>query len=227
MKLKEMPVKERPRERLFTVGKENLSDVEILSLIFRTGFKDGNAKDLAINILNEIKSIRKLATINKEALLKIKGIGGAKATSLLAAVELGKRIYAISDNDTKLKLNNSKKIYDNNKHLFIDKDQEYFYCLYLNNKKELIERKLLFMGTNNRSIVHPREIFKEAYLLSASSIVCMHNHPSGDVMPSNDDIVFTKALIDIGKLQQIPLVDHLIFGKDSYYSFFEDSDLMR
>ena len=125
------------------------------------------------------------------------------------------------------KYNNSKIIYENNKHLFLDKKQEYFYCLYLNEKKELIERKLLFMGTVNKSLVHPREIFKEAYLLSASSIICMHNHPSGNPNPSTDDIVLTSSLLEIGKIQKIPIVDHIIFGSNSYYSFYENNNLER
>ena len=99
------------------------------------------------------------------------------------------------------------------------------YCLYLNEKKELIEWKLLFMGTVNKSLVHPREIFKEAYLLSASSIICMHNHPSGNPNPSTDDIVLTSSLLEIGKIQKIPIVDHIIFGSNSYYSFYENNNL--
>lgn len=83
------------------------------------------------------------------------------------------------------------------------------------------------MGTLNKSLVHPREIFKEAYLLSASSIICMHNHPSGDITPSADDIFLTNSLIEIGKLQQIPVVDHIIFGKEEYYSFYENNRYIR
>lgn len=83
------------------------------------------------------------------------------------------------------------------------------------------------MGTLNRSLVHPREIFKEAYLLSASSIVCMHNHPSGDITPSKEDVLFTESLSSIGKLQQIPVVDHIIFGEDTYYSFYEHNGMWR
>lgn len=83
------------------------------------------------------------------------------------------------------------------------------------------------MGTLNKSIVHPREIFKEAYALSASSIICMHNHPSGDITPSPEDIYLTKSLMEIGKLQQIPILDHIIFGNDTYYSFFDNNSFMR
>ena len=107
-----------------------------------------------------------------------------------------------------------KDKFDNNK-------QEYFYALYLDNKKNLIDKKLLFIGTLNKSIVHPREIFKYAYLLSASSIICVHNHPSGDTEPSNEDIAITNALCEIGKMQDIKIIDHIIIGTD-YFSFFEN-----
>lgn len=227
MQIKDLPTKERPRERLILSGAKNISDIELISIILRTGTKNNNVKEVATNLLKSVVTLKHLESINKEQLLKIKGIGQSKAITLLAAIELGRRIYTINEVQKKTKLNNSKIIYETNKHLFINQDQECFYCLYLNNKKELIERKLLFMGTINRSIVHPREIFKEAYLLSASSIICMHNHPSGDIIPSQNDIILTKALIDIGKLQQIPLVDHIIFGQDEYYSFYDHSDFMR
>ena len=105
------------------------------------------------------------------------------------------------------------------------KKQEYFYALYFNNKQELIEAKKLFIGTINRSVVHPREVFKEAYLLSASSIVCMHNHPSGDTSPSREDITFTQSLYEIGNIQGIPVVDHIIVSDDSYYSFYENGNI--
>ena len=93
--------------------------------------------------------------------------------------------------------------------------------MYFNQKQELLERKLLFMGTVNRSVVHPREVFKEAYLLSASSVICIHNHPSGDVTPSMEDIRVTKALIEIGEMNGIPVLDHLVVSDDAYYSFRE------
>ena len=142
----------------------------------------------------------------------------------MAVLELSKRIYLKTDNVIE-KCNNTKTVYENNKYLFLDTKQECFYCLYLDNKKNLIERKLLFMGTINKSIVHPREIFKNAYLLSASSVICMHNHPSGDITPSIDDEVLTSSLKEIGNMQGIPLVDHIIFGNNTYYSFYEDGKI--
>lgn len=222
LRIKDLPVEERPRERLMLYGKESLSNSELLSIILKTGVKDINVNMVALNLLKDLDKFSDLKDITKEQLLKIKGIGEAKAITLIATIEIGRRIFTVPEEHSDIVFNNSSVIYKNNRHLFLNKKQECFYCLYLNNKNELIERKLLFMGTINKSLVHPREIFKEAYLLSASGIVCMHNHPSGDVIPSSDDIILTKSLMEIGKLQQIPVIDHIIFGDNKYYSFYED-----
>ncbi len=225
--IKEIPKEERPREKLLKYGSNNLSNSELLSIVLKTGTKGSNVTELANNLLNKLNHFVDLKDINKERLISIKGIGEAKAIELLATIELGKRLFITPDYNAKTIYNNSKLIYSDNKHLFIGKKQECFYCIYLNTKKEVIERKLLFMGTVNQSLVHPREIFKEAYLLSSASIICMHNHPSGDPKPSIDDIMLTNSLIEIGKLQQIPVIDHIIFGNNQYYSFYEESKNMR
>ena len=222
MKLKNLPKSERPREKLIKYGKENLSDSELLAIILKTGTYDLNVIDVAHSLLKEIVNITNLKYISLNSLKKIKGIGEAKAIELLALTELSKRIY-YNLNDKKIKLSNPKVIYEQNKYLFDGLKQEHFYALYLNNKKELIERKLLFMGTINKSVVHPREVFKEAYRLSASSIICMHNHPGGDLFPSPEDIKITQALIEIGNLNGIPVVDHLIITSGGYYSFYENN----
>ena len=217
--IKDIPLLERPRERLITYGSETLSNIELLSIILKTGTKGESVYELSKRLLKELGSIYNLKNTNKEILTKIKGIGTAKAVELLATVELGKRIFINNINDSKTKYNNSKIIYENNKYLFLDKKQEYFYCLYLNEKKELIERKLLFMGTVNKSLVHPREIFKEAYLLSASSIICMHNHPSGNPAPSVEDELITQKIKEMADCLEIEFIDHLIVGKHCFYSF--------
>lgn len=223
MKIKEIPASERPREKLLKYGKENLSDSELLAIVLKTGTKNCNVNELAINIIKELGGIENLKNTSLNTLLKIKGIGKAKAIELMSLSELSKRINKKIVIEEKTKYINPNIIYNHNKYLFDNKMQEHFYCLYLNAKKQLIERKLLFMGTLNRSVVHPREIFKEAYKLSASSIICMHNHPSGDINPSNEDIILTNSLIKLGKLNGIPVVDHIIVGDDNYYSFFEEN----
>ena len=224
-RIKEIPKEERPRERLKEVGVEQLTNVEILSIILKTGTKNKNVKDLAIDILNHY-DLNKLKDISINDLMKIKGIGEVKAIELLASIELGKRILLKDVKKLEI-LDNPKIIWESSRYLLNEKKQEYFYCLYFDNKQRLIERKLLFMGTINRSITHMREIFKEAYKLSASSIVCIHNHPSNDVTPSKEDIKFTKNLFKTGELQGIPVADHIIIGDDSYYSFYEHINILN
>ena len=223
--IKTIPQSERPRERLKEVGSVNLTDRELLAIILKTGTKNYSVMDLALEILKKYK-IQELQEITISKLTEIKGIGEVKAIELLATIELGKRIY-IKKNKKKEKLSDPKSIWEASRYLFVNLKQEHFYCLYFNNKQELLERKLLFMGTINQSITHPREVFKEAYRLSASSIVCMHNHPSGDLTPSRADISFTEKLIKIGQLQGIPILDHIIVGEDEYYSFYENNNILN
>lgn len=218
-KIKEIPETERPRERLKMVGSKNLSDKELLAIILKTGTKDKNVTELALDILKKY-SLEDLKEISLNRLIKIKGIGEVKAIELLATIELGKRIF-LKQNKNLNKLENAKEIFESIKYLFADAKQEYFYALYFNNKRELIDKKLLFIGTINESVVHPREIFKEAYRLSASFIVCIHNHPSNDTTPSVADINFTEQIMKTGKIQGIAVIDHIIVGHNNYYSFYE------
>ena len=221
MKLKDLPVNDRPRERLINYGVSNISNEELIAIILKTGTKNKSVKELASEILSIINSLNNLEMININTFKNIKGLGKVKTIELMAAIELGKRIFLKKENN-RIIYNNPDDIYIDNIYLFQGKKQEFFYALYLDSKNNLIERKLLFMGTINRSIVHPREIFKEAYLTSASKIICMHNHPSGDTTPSSEDIRLTKSLIEIGKLQGILLTDHLIIGDNEYYSFYNE-----
>jgi len=223
MRIKDKPLNERPREKLLEVGKENLTNSELLSIIIKTGLKGENVENISLKLLNKY-NIAELKDISLEELISIKGIGKVKAIELIASIELGKRIY-LKENKKLNKLSTPKDIYEYVKYLFVDKKQEYFYCLYFNNKQELINKKLLFIGTINQSITHPREIFKEAYKLSASTIICIHNHPSNDTTPSKEDIRFTKSLVEIGKMQGIPIIDHIIIGNNNYYSFLEQNNL--
>lgn len=225
-RVKDIPISERPRERLLKVGVSNLSNEELLSIILKTGTRQKNVKELAMDLLREydFEDFKNLS-INK--LIKIKGIGIVKAIELVSSIELGKRIF-LNQNTKKLKkLNNAYDIWMDSRYLFYGKKQEYFYCLYFNNKRQLIERKLLFMGTINQSITHPREVFKEAYRISASSIVCMHNHPSNDVLPSKADILFTETLVKAGNIQGIPIIDHIIVGDNNYYSFYDHNNILN
>ncbi|MDD2377651.1 MAG: DNA repair protein RadC [Bacilli bacterium] len=225
IKIKDLPIEDRPRERLISKGAENLSNEELISILIRTGYKNESAKNVATKLLSKYGNINNFKELNYNDLIKIKGIGKSKACDLIAAVELGKRINKEITSLNNLKMNNSTIIYNYYHDLLNSKKQECFYCVYLDTNKRIIKDKLLFMGTLNQSLVHPREIFKEAYLVSASAIVCVHNHPSGNVLPSLDDINLTKALVEVGKVLGVEVIDHIIIGKHNYYSFFENNDI--
>ena len=220
MKIKDIPSLERPRERAMDIGLENLSNEDLLAILLGSGTSSCSVKEVALKLLSKLQTLSSLQDESIESLSSLKGIGPVKALHLLACVELGKRVFMRSYQDH-VRYTNPKDIYESIRYLFVGKKQECFYVLYFNQKQELLERKLLFMGTVNRSVVHPREVFKEAYLLSASSVICIHNHPSGDVTPSMEDIRVTKALIEIGEMNGIPVLDHLIVSDDAYYSFRE------
>ena len=221
-KIKDLPILERPIERLLTNGVEVLSNEELLAIILKSGTKEKSVKEISLEILKEY-DIHSLKDINIEKLAKIKGIGKKKAATLIAAIELGKRMNRKIDTLNDIKIDNSEKVFEYFKEILKDKNQEYFYCLYLNNRKKVIKNKLLFIGTLNYSTVHPREIFKEAYLVGATSIICIHNHPTGNITPSNNDIELTNNLIKAGMLLGIKIDDHLIIGKNKYFSFFENN----
>lgn len=218
--IKDIPINDRPRERLINYGVKNISNEDLISIILKTGTKNKSVKDISNFVLKEFKDISNLKYLNINRLMKIEGIGKVKALELIAAIELGRRVY-LEKNINEIKIRDSNDIYKIFNNILKYKQQEHFYALYLDSKNKIIEKKLLFVGTINKSVAHPREIFKNAYLTSASFIICVHNHPSGDPTPSKEDIVFTNNLIEIGKLNNIPILDHIIIGNNSYYSFFE------
>ncbi|MEG2322070.1 MAG: DNA repair protein RadC [Bacilli bacterium] len=220
MKIKEIPINDRPRERLINKGVNVLSNEELLAIIIKTGTKDLSVKELANEILKKLKDFRDLKDLNIETFLSVKGIGKAKACELMAAIELGKRLNLKLENIKEIKISNAHSIYDYYKNILSDKKQECFYCVYLDTKSHIIKDKLLFVGSINESLVRPREIFKEAYLLNASSIICVHNHPSGSCNPSDNDINITKQLASVGSLMGVKILDHIIIG-DDYFSFVE------
>lgn len=222
---KNIPESDKPRERLYQYGSENLSDEELISIILKTGTKGISVKEVSLKLLENVGDIRKLKDIGINTLMGINGIGRVKAIEIKAAIELGRRIYIENNKLSGVILNNSLKIYEYFKDLVGNKKQEYFYTVYVDTKGRYIDKKCLFVGTINNSIVHPREIFKEAYLLSANGIICIHNHPSGDPTPSKEDVMITRKIKEIAMIHGIRLVDHLIVGVNSYYSFYEDNKL--
>ena len=222
VKIKDIPTYDRPIERLIQKGSDSLSNEELLAILIRTGTKGKSSKELASNILSSIKNIQELKNLNFKQLTQIDGIGPSKAAILLSTIELSKRMNQTVHTIIKKKGNNPAFIFEYYQSILQDKTQEYFYAIYLDQAKTIIQDKLLFIGTINYSLVHPRDIFKEAYLLSASSIIIVHNHPTGNVLPSQNDIDTTNNLVKIGSLLGIKVIDHIIIGSHHYYSFFEN-----
>lgn len=223
MKIQEIPKNERPIERLLLYGSEFLNNEELLSILLKTGSRDYNAKELAGIILKKCDG--NLSNINYSMLSSIKGVGSVKSACVLAGIEFGRRVNMKNISLNNIVVNDSSVIFDYYKSLFFNKKQEYFYCVFLDTSKVVIKDKLIFIGTLDYSVVHPREVFKEAILVSAASIICIHNHPSGNVMPSKNDYDITKRLCDVGNLLGIKVIDHIIIGSDKYYSFFENADI--
>ena len=225
MRFNDILKEEMPRERLVKYGVENLSNEELLAIILKTGSKKYNVKEVASNILSSYGDIKNLKDVRINNLTKIDGIGKVKAIELIAAIELGRRVYYEEDYKDMVTLTNPKVIIEYFNKLFKGENQECFYVVYLDSKNKYIDKKLVFKGILNKSLIHPRDIFKEAYLLSACNFICIHNHPSGDATPSMEDINVTKMLSEIGKLHGIGLLDHIIIGNNNYYSFYEDNNL--
>ena len=221
MLIKDLPECEKPRERMLEYGVENLSNVDLLSIIIRNGVKDISVKEVAINILNNVESINDLSSLGVRELSNIKGVGPVKAITLLASIELGKRV-SIKEAKANMSLSNKEKIHEVFKKFFINENQEKFLAIFLDNKKCLINYKILFIGTNNASIAHPREVFMEAIKANACAVVVMHNHPSGNVLPSEEDKNITEKLIQSGHMLGIPLLDHIITNGEEYYSFYDE-----
>lgn len=225
IRFKDIVNSDKPRERLYNYGEEYLSSEELIAIILKTGSKQYNVKEVALNLLANVGNIHKLKDIGINSLTKIDGIGKVKAIELKAAIELGRRVHSEENNVDKIVFNNPLDIYNYFYPIIGLKKQECFYVIYLDIKNKYIDKKCLFIGTINSSTVHPREIFKEAYLLSASGIICVHNHPSGDATPSRADIEITRKIREIGVIHGINLLDHIIIGKDNYYSFHDDNKI--
>ncbi|AKL95090.1 DNA replication and repair protein RadC [Clostridium aceticum] len=219
--IKEMPEYERPREKMVTYGVNTLSNAELLAILLSTGFKEMSAIGLANSILSSTKEgLRFFTDCTIEELIQIKGVGLAKATQIIAAVELGKRIALTT------KANNYRiKGPDDVTHLLMEEmrylKKEFFNIILLNTKNELIAVENISIGSLNASIVHPREVFVRAIKRSSASMILVHNHPSGDPQPSKEDINITNRLVEAGKLIGIEILDHIIIGDNVYISLKE------
>lgn len=226
IKLKDIPKEERPIERMIEKGSHSLSIEELFAILLKTGSKKTSVKGLASEIVKEIRSIQNLKNINIPKLMQIEGIGISKAATIVSAVELAKRMQQEVETIQFTKFTSTETVYKYYKNKLKDNMQEHFYAIYLDNQKVVLKEKLLFIGTLNYSMVHPREIFKEGLLVNAACIICVHNHPSGDTTPSIQDKKITEKLKEIGSFLNIPILDHIIIG-EGYYSFYENENIEK
>ncbi|KQL53400.1 hypothetical protein AN964_07780 [Heyndrickxia shackletonii] len=218
--IRDFPQDERPRERLIQNGASSLSNQELLAILLRTGTKQESVIQMANRLLKKFEGLHLLKDASLEEIMNIRGIGLAKAVQILAALELGRRIANLSYEDRYvIRSPEDGANFVMNDMRFLS--QEHFVCLYLNTKNQVLHRQTVFIGSLNASIVHPREVFKEAFRRSAASIICIHNHPSGDPAPSREDIEVTKRLVECGKIIGIEILDHLIIGDKKYVSLKE------
>ncbi|WP_339149855.1 MULTISPECIES: DNA repair protein RadC [unclassified Sutcliffiella] len=218
--IKDYPEDQRPRERMIQDGPKSLSNHELLAILLRTGSKDESVLQLANKLLVNFEGLRLLKDASIEEIIETKGIGKVKAVQIMAAVELGRRIHRLQYEDRYV----IRSPEDAANYVMEDMrflSQEHFVCLYLNTKNQVLHQQTVFIGSLNASIVHPREVFKEAFRRSAASFICIHNHPSGDPAPSREDIDVTKRLSECGKLIGIELLDHLIIGDQKFISLKE------
>lgn len=220
--MKDLPAEERPREKLMKRGAQSLSNAELLAILLRTGTQEESVMRVAERILIESgeDGLSGLAHASIESLMKRKGVGEAKAITIAAALELGKRVAA-GESQKRVIIHSSDDVAKYMMPRLRYCDREHFYVVLLNTKNHVITAPLISVGTLSESLVHPRELFKEAVNHSASSVILVHNHPSGDPSPSREDILLTKRIAEGGKLLDIQVLDHVIIGDNTYISLRE------
>jgi DNA repair protein RadC len=224
MKIKEMPEDSRPRERLFKFGIENLSEAELLALILEKGTKKENAIELSSNLINKY-GLSKLSERSLEELQEIEGIGFAKACKIQALFELNKRYLRCKNPITTL--SSAKQVFDFMHEKLKNEKQESFIVLLLNNRNHFIKEETITRGILNAAIIEPREIFKSAIRNSAARIILVHNHPSGNSNPSEEDLLVSERITDVGELVGIPVLDHIIIGNGDYWSRKDDISFQK
>lgn len=219
--VKELPLDDRPREKLLMRGAQNLSDAELVAILLRTGKKGNSVIEIARELIQTEGNLAMLATKSVDSLQKVSGIGKDKAATLAAAFELSRRILSQSKWFSDQKVTSPQDIADIFIPLLRDDNKERFIVVCLNSSNKIIKHETISIGNLNSSVVHPREIFKVAIDNSSASIILIHNHPSGNPEPSNEDISITKKIVESGKILDIPVFDHLIIAGETYTSFVE------
>lgn len=231
LRIADLPVSERPRERLLELGARNLSTAELLAILLGTGQGKGklSAVGLAQYILNQLSQNKQdpldvLRKMSPTELMDIQGIGPAKATTILAGVELGKRAFQFRPS-AKAIIDSPNAAAAAFSHELMWQSQERFAVLLLDTKNSLISTQVITIGIATETLIHPRELFREAIRQSATNIIIAHNHPSGNLEPSLEDLNLTQQLLECAKIVGIPILDHLIIGNGDYRSIRQNSSL--
>jgi len=214
----DLPIPERPRERLQKFGAESLSAQEILALILGRGIAGESVMVTAQRLLSQFGSLKGIAGASVEELSQVKGIGLAKASQIRAASELANRLEGYSEASEKPLLKTPEDVADLVRRRLKGKKKEHFLAILLDTRSRLIKVSEISVGSLDASIVHPREVFREVISASAASVIFVHNHPSGDPTASEDDIKLTKRLAEAGEIMGIEVLDHIIIGDKKYLS---------
>ena len=223
--IKEIPLNDRPREKMAANGAAVLTDAELIAILLRTGTAEKSAIDIASEMTADGGLYKRLAGITRlNELTNIKGLGQAKAATVLAALEIGRRIASAKPIE-KIHLSCPQDVADFLMPRLRYAAKEQFVVILLNNKNKVIGTEVVSEGSLSSSIVHPREVYAPAILHHAAAIMVAHNHPSGDPKPSTEDAEVTRVLARSGKVLGIPMIDHVIIGDGNYYSFLENEAL--
>ena len=220
MRIEEIPVEDRPRERLKACGAGVLSVRELLAIVLGSGNRERGAIELADDLVSSLQSVRDLAGVSVEKLSRVRGVGFASACRVKAAVELGKRVVKSARGEIKTVRSPADAaglVMEDMKHL----DREHFRVILLDSKNSVISVETVSIGTVNASLVHPREVLKPALEKSATCMILVHNHPTGNVSPSREDILLTRRFEKCGRILGIEVVDHIIIGDGTYTSMKE------
>ena len=231
LRIADIPLSERPRERLLSIGAKNLATAELLAILLGTGQGKGklSAVGLAQHILQELSQYQRdpldmLRDITPQELMEIPGIGPAKATTILAAVELGKRTFQFSKKE-KVNIDSPQGAIAALSNELMWEKQEHFAVVLLDVKNCLLGTQIITIGTATETLAHPAEIFRTVIKQGATKVIIAHNHPSGNVEPSESDILLTKQLLQGSQILSIPILDHLILGQGNYQSLRQITNL--
>ncbi len=219
LRIKDLPRTSRPREKMISQGKQNLSNAELLAILLGSGTTSQNAIALGESLLRHIP-LDQFVKSDLEQLIHFPGIGKSKASRILAALELGERLFKPSPLQ-KTFIRSTEDVLTHIK-IIAQKRQEYLLVFYLNARNELLQKEIVGQGSLNTLFITAKEIFAPAFMTPCATIVIAHNHPSNDPMPSDEDIIFTTKIQEAGELLDIPLVDHIIVCQSSYFSFREN-----